>query len=200
MSILKKVEDGLACAYQFNSFVAKVCVFTFIALSITSCAPKPEEMLPKIQNESQRFLDALNSGNESEAKDTLVDEAQRGLPAPLADLLEARKRDNTVKGYIMKSMIAGIPEMPQKADSYWVSFVPVETVFQKDPNGPDPQIVMFGDREKVVQSYLVAVSGDGGKKWKCLELGENRSFAESVLPQLKGKVVFPSTLMKVERR
>lgn len=169
-----------------------------IALILGACAPKPETMVPKIQKESQEFLDAMNSCNVDETKRLLNTKLAEkwGAEMKMQEWLKLRKQALHSNGFAFQYAQVGIPGVPQFAAGKYVSFVPVRTSLVADDGGNIGQMRLFGPRSVTVESYLVAVSPNNGKTWTFFEAGENRALTDELLPGIADKLIFPATMIQ----
>ena len=167
-----------------------------IALLMGACTPKPETMVPKIQMESQIFLDAINTCNADVATKMLNENLVAAIKMKMGDWLKMRKQGYRTNGFAFQSAMVGIPEKPQLAGGKYVSFVPVRTTVVADDGGNIGQMRIFGPNSVTIESYLVAVSDNKGNSWKFFEAGESRQLSAELLPGIAEKLVFPAQMIK----
>lgn len=164
----------------------------------SGCSPKPEALIPKIQLESQAFVNALNTGNADQASKMLYDKLVKLIPMPLEEWLQMRLKGYNSNGYRFESAQVGVPQLPQESGGCLVSFVPVQTRMVPDESLHPSQMRLFGPRSINLATYVVAVSENKGKTWTFFEAGENRQLADALLADISKNLVFPGRMAEVD--
>jgi hypothetical protein len=185
-------------AKNFPLRLATVVVPLLVVAFFSACSPKPETLIPKIQQESQIFVDALNNCNEEQAAKKLHKSLVDNIPMPLKEWLKLRVQGFNGRGYRFDSAQIGVPQLPQFAAGHLVSFVPVRTTVVLDDRLHPSQMPLFGPTSITMATFLVAVSNDQGRSWTFFEAGENRSLADALLPDIAPNLVFPGRLVDIE--
>lgn len=166
-----------------------------LLLALAACSPpKPETLIPKIQQEAQVFVDALVSGNEEVVATKLPAGYLKLIDGQVGEYMNVRGNSFRQASFVIKSSTIGIPQVPQMIESTFVSFVPVRTLLKYDDGGNFGEIRIFGPTSVTMLSHLVAVSLNKGKTWKFFE-PEDRAIIDTVLPSTVGKLVIPAKLV-----
>lgn len=178
--------------------------FTAIALAtvLVACKPKPETLVPQIQQEAQNFLNALSTANEREVKQQIYPDFASIVPGGVAAYLKTRVKSlNALRsnGFAMKSANVGVPEVPQIANGYYVAFVPAKMHFLPDNGGNIGQTRLFGPNSLTLHSYVVAVSTNKGRTWRFFEPQDTREIIDKTLPKVAAKLVIPGELIKMTK-
>ena len=169
-----------------------------LVLAAPSCSPKPESLIPKIQQESQHFQDSVDSLDVNVAGEKMHPLYKKLHDDDVAMVLKCGITQTLKKeGYELKSTNVGIPQIPQVVDGTIVSFVPVRKTY--DDGWNTAKVLILGLTSITVDAYLVATSTNKGKSWTFFETTPKRDLIDKVLPDLAGKLVIPPVLFQLNQ-
>jgi hypothetical protein len=169
----------------------------FLALGTSCSQPNPESFIPKIQQEGQAFVDAMNRMDEETTAAMMPAEFLKEINGEVWSYISMRRQGVQKSNFKIVSATVGIPPTPEIADDFMVAFVPVRTVLAYDDGGDIGKMRLFGPTSATVTTHLVATSSNKGRDWRFFESTEDRSLIDKLLPGTVGKIIIPDPLVDI---
>jgi hypothetical protein len=198
----KTMKQTIQSPILFCKQMLKVLLLV-AAMSLLACTPDPQSMLPKVQSQAEQYLKGLHEQDASLVQKFIHPALLSLFDGRVEELLSARNNGFmplTNQGFRLVSTRVGEPQSPQKAEKFYVSFVPFRTTFLYDDGGNIGKMRLFGPTRIDLTMYLAAISSDSGKSWKFFEVGEDKILMDEILPGLSEKLVFPSELVRADKQ
>ncbi len=161
----------------------KFKLLLLLSCTVLMLAAQAQLLTTAVEREAQKFAKAL-MGNDYEkvlayTHDRVIT-VMGGREAALG-LMKKSMEEMKSKGFGVEDTKIGAPQQPQQIGAWTLSLVS-ETLTLRMPGGKAQQ-----------ESWLLGISGDGGKTWKFIDLGplsEDQLF--NVFPEFKGQFKMPA--------